>query len=522
MISPHRPLVALALLLAACQGAAPDSAPSGSPEPTRQPNILFVFSDDHAPAALGAYGSRINATPGLDRLAAGGMTFDAALVTNSICAPSRAVILSGKHSPMNGVRDNGAVFDGAQVTFPKLLRDAGYTTAMIGKWHLKSDPTGFDHWEVLPGQGHYYNPDFKNPEGTRRIPGHVTDITTDLAIEWLEETRDPGRPFLLMCQHKAPHRSWMPAPEDLELFQGESIPEPATLFDDYATRSDAAREQEMEIDRHMYFYYDLKVPPTDPEAELQGPDRWTAGAMQRLDEEQRQRFLAAYAEENAAFRAAGLEGRELVSWKYQRYIKNYLRCVAGVDRSVDRLLDWLDRNGLADDTIVIYASDQGFYLGEHGWYDKRFMYEPSLRMPLLVRWPGVTRPGSRDGHLVQNLDLAPTFLEAAGVPIPDEMQGHSMAPLLAGETPDDWREVAYYEYFERGIHNVAVHRGVRTERHKLIHFHELDQWELFDLETDPEELMNRHGDPALASIQRQLEEELTRLQALYGDQGEAR
>ena len=531
-----RPSAALPFLLAAplalpagCRTEAP--APAGeraaapapeAPAPAARPNLLFVFSDDHAPSAIGAYGSRLGETPGIDRLAREGMTFDAALVTNSICAPSRAVILTGKHSLANGVRDNGAVFDGAQTTFPKLLRAAGYATAMIGKWHLKSDPTGFDHWEVLPGQGHYYNPDFKSAAGTRRIPGHVTDITTDLAIEWLETGRDAEKPFLLMCQHKAPHRSWMPAPEDLDLFAGETLPEPATLFDDYATRGDAARQQEMEIDRHMYFYYDLKVPPTDPDAELEGPDRWTAEAMKRLDPEQRERFLAAFADENEAFRAANLEGRELVRWKYQRYLKNYLRCVAGVDRSVARLLDWLDENDLSDETVVIYASDQGFYLGEHGWYDKRFMYEPSLRMPLLVRWPGGAAPGSRDAHLVQNLDLAPTFLELAGVPVPAEMQGASLVPLLSGEEPADWRQVAYYEYFERGIHNVAVHRGVRTTRHKLIHFHELDQWELYDLHTDPEELQNRHGDPELSAVQAELEAELERLRGLYGDAEAAR
>jgi arylsulfatase A-like enzyme len=511
------PLLPAALLLGLSTGACRSGEATSPAAPPRRPNLVFVFSDDHSPAAIGAYGSRINETPGIDRLAREGMTFDTALVTNSICAPSRAVILTGKHSPANGVRDNGAVFDGAQTTFPKLLQEAGYATAMIGKWHLKSDPTGFDHWEVLPGQGHYYNPDFRSAAGTRRIPGHVTDITTELAIEWLETGRDASKPFLLMCQHKAPHRSWMPAPEDLALFDGVEIPEPATLFDDYATRGDAARQQEMEIDRHMYFYYDLKVPPLDPDAKLEGPDRWTAEAMKRLSTEQRERFLAAFAEENEAFHAAGLEGRELVRWKYQRYIKNYLRCIAGVDRSVGQLLDWLEENDLAEDTIVIYASDQGFYLGEHGWYDKRFMYEPSLRMPLLVRWPGVTAPGSRDDHLVQNLDLGPTLLEAAGVAVPSEMQGESFLPLLRGLEAPDWREVAYYEYFERGIHNVAVHRGVRTARHKLIHFHELDQWELYDLETDPEELQNRHGDPALAEVQARLEAELERLRALYGD-----
>ena len=319
-----------------------------------------------------------------------------------------------------------------------------------------------------------------------------------------------------MCQHKAPHRSWMPGPEQLA-YDGTTIPEPPTLFDDYATRTTAAHEQEMEIDRHMYSYYDLAVPPLDPEAELEGPDRWAAAALDRMDDAQRARWDAAFAAENAAFREADPRGRALVAWKYQRYIKNYLRCVAAVDDGVGRLLDWLDAHGLAENTIVVYSSDQGFFLGEHGWYDKRFAYEPALRMPLLVRWPGVVRPGARDRHLTQNVDFAPTLLEAAGVGVPADVQGRSLLPLLRGEDPPDWRRTAYYEYFERGIHNVQPHRAVRSARHKLIWFHELDEWELYDLEADPDEVENRYGDPRLAAVQAELTAELRRLHARYGD-----
>ncbi len=484
-------------------------------KPSR-PNILFIFSDDHSSAAISAYGSRINTTPNIDRLAAEGVTFDSMFCTNSICAPSRAVVLSGKHSPANGVMDNGNVFDGTQVTFPKLLQAAGYSTALIGKWHLKKDPTGFDHWEVLPGQGDYYNPDFLSPEGKKRHEGYVTDITTDLALDWLESGRDQSRPFLLMCQHKAPHRSWMPGLDHINDFDDVTIPEPETLFDDYSTRSDAARMQEMEIDRHMYLYYDLKVTPEDREAELKGPDRWTMGAHGRMTEAQLNAFEAAYAEENAAFHAAKLEGRELVSWKYQRYIKNYLACIAGVDDSVGRLLDYLEENGLAENTLVVYSSDQGFYLGEHGWYDKRWMYEPSLRMPFLARWPGKLPAGKRDAHLAQNIDFAPTFLDAAGVDVPEEIQGHSLLPLLSKSPPTDWRDEIYYEYFERGIHAVQPHRGVRTARYKLMHIHGLDQWELYDLQEDPQELNNLYGVEGTTEITADLKSRLERLRLIYG------
>jgi arylsulfatase A-like enzyme len=501
-------LVGLLGALAACRAA--------EPEPTRprRPNILFVYSDDHATAAVGAYGSSVARTPSIDRLAAEGLVFDAAFCTNAICAPARAVVLTGRHSHRNGVVDNSAVFDGGQVTFPKLLQRAGYQTALIGKWHLKSDPTGFDHWEILPGQGHYYGPEFRSASGRRSFDGHVTAVTTDLALQWLDEQRDPERPFLLMCQFKAPHRPWMPAPGQLHLYEGQRLPEPATLFDDHAGRSAAARQAEMTIARHLFPSYDLKLDP--PEDAAQGPDRWAAGLLERMSPAQRVDWESAYGPRNEAFRAAPLAGEQLVRWKFQRYLADYLRCVAGLDEGLGRLLEGLAEAGLEDDTIVIYTSDQGFFLGEHGWYDKRFMYEPALRVPLVVRWPGVTTAGVHDRHLVQNLDLAPTLLALAGVEPPADMQGLSLAPLLEGRAPDAWRSSIYYSYSGEATHAVAAHEGVRTERYKLIHFPDLGEWELYDLLSDPDEMHNLVPDPTRADVLLELQAELARLRRAYG------
>ncbi len=486
------------------------------------PNILLIYTDDHSAAAVSCYGSRINSTPNIDRIAREGLRFDNAFCTNAICAPCRAVVLTGVHSHVNGLMDNGDVFDGSQPTFPQLLQGAGYQTALIGKWHLKTDPTGFDHWAVLPGQGDYYNPDFITPEGKTRDEGYVTDLVTDRSISWLEDEWDRDQPFLLMAQHKAPHRSWMPGPDHLDLYADVEMPEPETLFDDYDTRGSSAHEQEMEIDRHMYLHYDLKIEPTDEElAELQGPDRWINGMRERLTPAQLAAWDAAFRPRNAAFRAAGLEGRDLVRWKYQRYIKNYLRCIASVDDNIGRLLDWLDEEGLAENTIVIYTSDQGFFLGEHGWYDKRFMYEPSLKVPMVVRWPGRVEPGSTEKALVQNLDLAQTFLDVAGVEAPDRMQGRSLLPHLDGEEAAGWRDSIYYEYFEKGIHNVQPHQGVRTDRWKLMYFPGSDEWELYDLETDPNEVRNLASDPMHAGQLDRMKSELDRLRAFYGVPGES-
>ncbi|MFT5292486.1 MAG: arylsulfatase A-like enzyme [Planctomycetota bacterium] len=532
------------LLLAACHSKPLESS---QPEPAKgPPNIVFIYSDDHATAAIGTYANSVVSsyarTPNIDALAAGGMRFDRAYCTNGICAPARAVVLTGKHSHINGVPDNGARFDGSQVTFPKLLRASGYQTALVGKWHLKTTPTGFDYWDILPGQGQYYAPDFLRPgpnyvegaedvEGSvekRRVEGYVTEVTTGLAIDWLEQERDPDKPFLLMVQHKAPHRPWMPGVDEHGLYAGETLPEPTTLFDDYAGRADGAQTQEMTIAEHMWLWYDLKVPPTewgqgDGEVELTGPDRWTKGRGERMSDDQRAAWEAAYGSENAAFAAAieagELEGDELVRWKYQRYLKDYLSCIAAVDKSVGELTDWLAANDLDENTIVVYSSDQGFYLGEHGWYDKRWMYEPSFQLPLIVSWPGKVKAGSVDRHLVQNLDFAPTFLEAAGLASPEEMQGTSLMPLLAGDdlAPGEWRDSIYYRYFEIGVHSVPQHYGVRTDRHKLIYYHGLNQWELFDIELDADEMNNLYADPAYAEVRVTLEAELQRLRTHYAD-----
>ena len=480
------------------------SAPAGS-----RPNILFVFADDHAWQAVSAYGSRLNHTPNIDRIAREGMLFRNALVTNSICAPSRAVILTGKYSHLNGVIDNRVTFDGSQQTFPKLLGQAGYQTALVGKWHLKSDPTGFDYWEVMPGQGSYYNPDMLSAGGERRYTGYATEIITDLSLDWLSKRRDQSRPFLLMCQHKAPHRNWMPAPDKLSLYNTQTIPEPANLFDDYANRASPARNQAMEIARHMTLGSDLKVPVKEDPAEYK---RWAA-MLNRLTEEQRRIWDAAYGPENDEFLRAGLQGRDLVRWKYQRYLKDYLRSIASVDDSVGRLLRYLDASGLARNTLVVYSSDQGFYLGEHGWFDKRWMYEESLRTPLLVRWPGVVKAGSVNDDLVSNIDLPETFLEAAGAPVPAGMQGRSLRPLLGGATPPDWRASFYYHYYEGGGHGVPRHYGVRTRTHKLIHYYETGEWELFDLAKDPAEMRSVYGDANYRQVQDSLHAELKRLRA---------
>ncbi|NBO90956.1 MAG: DUF4976 domain-containing protein [Planctomycetia bacterium] len=465
-----------------------------------RPNIVFVFTDDHASHAISAYGSKINQTPNIDRLAREGMLFRNCFCTNSICAPSRAVILTGKHSHINGLIDNNVAFNGSQPHIGKLLGAAGYQTALIGKWHLKSDPTGFDRWAVLSGaggQGTYYNPEFKTDQGPLKVTGYCTDITTDLALDWMKK-RDAKKPFFLMYQHKAPHRSWEPGPAQLGLYRDVEIPEPPTLFDDHSGLAGPAKKQEMTIEKHLS-PFDLKLT-----------------FAKNLTKEQLAVFEGAYRAENEAFKKANLTGKDLVRWKYQRYIKDYLRCVAGVDDNLGRVLKYLDDEGLSKNTIVIYSSDQGFYLGDRGWYDKRWMYEESLRMPLIVRWPGVVKPGSENKDLVQNLDFAATFLDAAGQKVPGDMQGHSLKPLLEGKRPEGWRKSIYYQYFEfPGPHSVAKHYGVRTDRHKLIHYHASNEWELFDLQTDPGERRSVYADPGYQETVKTLKAELDRLRKLY-------
>jgi arylsulfatase A-like enzyme len=463
-----------------------------------RPNIVFIFSDDHAYQAVSAYGYKLNHTPNIDRIAREGMRFDRCLVTNSLCGPSRACILTGKYSHLNGFYNNtNSRFDGSQVTFPKLLRQAGYQTALIGKWHLVSDPTGFDTWDILPGQGQYYNPPMiRNGERIKR-EGYVTDIITDLSLDWLKK-RDPSKPFLLMCQHKAPHREWAPALDKLSQYDGVKFPEPNTLFDDYAGRGKAEHAQDMMIRSTM----------TDSDLKLVPPPALTPA--------QRKIWEAYYAPRNEAFRKADPQGKDLVRWKYQRYLHDYLACIASVDDSVGRLLDYLKESGLEKNTIVVYCSDQGFFLGEHGWFDKRWIFEESLRTPLVVRWPGKVKPGSVSRDIVSNLDMAETFLEAAGVPVPAEMQGRSLVPILQGRSPKDWRKAFYYHYYEHpAVHNVARQYGVVTDRYKLVHFYEpeFDTWELFDRKTDPHELRSVYGQPEYAKVQQELDQELARLRA---------
>ena len=471
---------------------------TGCTQDTSPPNIVFIFTDDHTARAISAYGSVINETPNLDRIANEGMRFTQCLVTNSICAPSRAVILTGKHSHINGQLTNGNRFDGAQQTFPKLLQSAGYQTSLVGKWHLRSSPTGFDHWQVLIGQGPYYNPRFLIPEDTIQIEGYTTDIITDLALNWLDTQRDPLKPFMLMYQHKAPHREWHPGPNHYELYADEQILEPPNLFDDYSNRASPAAEQGMTIAKHMNVD-DLKLTPP-----------------RSMNEQQRAVWKTVYDPRNDQFQKANLNGDDLTRWKYQRYAKEYLRTVAGVDDNVGRILDYLEEQNLSENTVVIYSSDQGWYLGEHGWYDKRWMYEESLITPLLVRWPGNIEAGSVNHAMVSNLDFAATFLDLAGVEIPSDIQGRSLKPLFLGETPKDWRTSHYYHYYEYpSVHCVERHYGVRTQHYKLIHFYNRSEWELFDLHADPMEMTNVYQDTAYTEIVANLKKEIKHLRQLY-------
>lgn len=498
-----------------------------SGQPLKRPNILFIMSDDHANNAVSCYGSPLIQTPNIDRIAREGIRFDESFVTNSICAPSRAVMLTGKYSHLNGLRDNRDAFDGSQVTFPKLLQQAGYFTAMIGKWHLKTHPTGFDYWNVLIDQGQYYNPWLIENGDTSVVEGYVTDIITDLAIQTLEK-KDPNQPFCMLVHHKAPHRNWQPNAKHLALFENEDLPLPASFYDDYAGRSDAARQQDMRID-NMFLSYDLKLLPGDFPNETgtggQGApwpsaENWLLNDLKRMTPEQRAAWDAHYDKVREDFRRNPPQGAALSEWKYQRYLKDYLRCIASVDENIGRLLNYLDANGLTDNTLVVYTSDQGFYLGEHGWYDKRFMYEPSLRMPLVMRLPGVIPPGTTSRQMALNLDFAPTFLDLAGLNTPPAMQGQSLRPLMEAKHAKNWRKEMYYHYYEypHGAHLVKKHYGIRNERYKLIHFYDdIDAWEFYDLYTDPDEMNNRIDDPASQARIRKMKTALEKLRAQYQD-----
>ncbi len=488
--------------------------PKKAEEP--RPNILLIFTDDHAKNAMSLYHDELIVTPNLDRIGLEGITFNRAYVTNSICAPSRAVILTGKYSHLNGLRDNRDVFDGTQWTFPKVLLENDYETALIGKWHLKSLPTGFTHYDILIGQGDYYNPRMIRNGDTLDHVGYTTDLITDFSLEYLQN-RDDSKPFCLMYQHKAPHRNWMPNTKDLDLFS-DDLPLPATFYDDYSNRSAAASEQDMRIS-DMYLSTDMKLLPGSYRTETgtggnkNFQSRDFTRLHNKLTDEQRKAWDAHYDPINQFFKEANLKGDELLEWKYQRYMKDYLRCVHAVDENVGRLLAYLETEGLLDNTLVVYSSDQGFYLGEHGWYDKRFMYEESFSTPMVMRYPTLIKPGTVSNDLVMNIDLPSTFLDVAGVSIPANLQGKSLKPLFASNDLE-WRDAIYYHYYEypHGWHNVKKHEGVRTDRYKLIHFYDdIDAWELFDLEKDPNELKSVYEDPEYGSIKKNLEQKLEQL-----------
>jgi len=467
----------------------------------QRPNIVFIMSDDHAAHAISAYGSRINQTPNLDRLAREGVRMENCFAANSICSPSRATILTGKYSHLNGVPTFNT-FDGAQPTVAKYLQAAGYQTAMIGKWHLGSEPTGFDHWMILPGQGTYHDPVFLDENGQRTIKGYATDIITDLTIDFIKN-RPKDKPFFVMSHHKAPHRPWEPNDKYRTLFASKHIPEPSTFNDSYEGRTDAIRECTQTVAEDLT-RRDLKLAPP---ADLQGAARnqWLSVTPTEVTIE-------------IDGRKQSLTGEALTKWKYQRYLQDYLACVQSVDENVGRLLDYLDQTGLSTNTVVIYTSDQGFFLGDHGLYDKRFMYEESIRMPFLVRWPGVIKTGFAQKKMAVNTDFAPTFLDIAGLDVPAEMQGRSLVPLWKGQIPADWRTSFYYRYYhDPGDHNTRAHYGVRTETHKLLCFWKKDQWEMYDLQKDPEELHNLYSDPGQQEQVASLKKELFRLKKAVKD-----
>jgi arylsulfatase A-like enzyme len=480
-----------------------------NPGENPRPNIVYIMSDDHAAHAISAYGGiyeELAPTPNIDRLAAEGALFTNTFCTNSICGPSRATILTGKYSHMNGFYKNegGVPFDGSQETFPKLLQAAGYTTAMVGKWHLQSEPTGFDYYKfhtLSGGQGSYWDPTY-NENGTKvEESGYATNLAGDFALDWLETGRDKSKPFCLLYQFKAPHRAWNPDSIYLDLFDGMELPYPETFNDDYSGRELTAGNTMMTIEHHLN-RRDLKMTP--PEG-LTGRElrEWYGRGNQG-------EYLSP---------SDTLTGMDLKKWKYQKYIKDYLACVRSVDDNVGRLLDYLDENGLAENTIVIYTADQGFYLGDHGWYDKRFMYEESLRMPFVMRYPGNTKAGRKIEELTLNVDFGPTLLDMAGLDVPESMQGESFAPLLQGEGAEEWRDAIYYHYYEYPKwHHVQPHYGIRTDRYKLIHFYyDVDVWELYDLQEDPNEMQNLYMDPKKADLVANLKEQLKNLQIQNGD-----
>ncbi len=488
---------------------------------TNRPNILFIMTDDHTKQAMSLYDSKLINTPNLDRIGLEGIRFNRSYVTNSICGPSRAVLLTGKYSHKNGFKSNTDVFDSKQQTFPALLQQGGYYTAVVGKWHLKNHPAGFDYWNILTTEGFYYNPDFIRQGDTIRYEGYATDIINQLAIEAIEN-RDNTKPFCLLYHHMAPHRNWMPALEDLALFEDQEFPVPVSFNDTYENRTSSVPAQDMRV-ANMFLSYDMKLPNeayqretgTGGMAAFDAPTYWER-LYKRMSNKQRAIWNQHYDQISKRYKSLPKNQQALEEWKYQRYMRDYLKCVVSVDRNVGKILDYLDEKGLAENTLVVYTSDQGFYLGEHGWYDKRFMYEESFSMPLVMRYPKGIKPGIGADQFVLNLDFAATFLDFAGLSIPSDIQGQSLRPICEGNIPNDWRKSVYYHYYQsHGWHQVAKHYGVRTDRYKLICYYEKNEWELYDLQQDPHELTNVYANENYSETRSYLKKELKRLQAYY-------
>ncbi len=493
------------------------SCASEKKEAPKQYNIVYIMTDDHTAQMMSCYDNRFVETPNLDRIAKDGVKFTNSFVANSLSGPSRACMLTGKHSHTNGFTDNThCKFDGSQQTMPKLLQKAGYETALIGKWHLESTPTGFSYWEIIPGQGDYYNPDFIKMNNERvQEKGYLTNIITDKSIDWMENKRDKNKPFCILIHHKACHRNWLPETKYLSLYEDKTFALPDNFYDDYEGRK-AAQTQEMEIGKHMDIIYDTKMYNKNVNSRLKKQFEKFVG---RMNEEERKAYDAVYDPIIADFYKKNPQGKDLVEFKYQRYMRDYAKVLKSLDDNVGRVLDYLEEKGLMDNTLVVYTSDQGFYMGEHGWFDKRFMYEESMHTPLVMHLPKDFKARGEISEMVQNIDYAPTFVDLAGAEIPADIQGVSLLPLLKGEKPATWRKSLYYHFHEYPAeHSVKRHYGVRTERYKLIHFYnDIDEWELYDLQEDPKEMHNLFGQKGYEKITEELKAELVKLQKQYND-----
>lgn len=493
-----------------------------------KPNIIYIMSDDHDANAISAYGSKLIKTPNIDRIANEGVLFRRAFVGNSICGPARATLLTGMHSHKNGMKDNRTRFDGSQLTMPKLFQQNGYQTAIVGKWHLHSYPTGFDYWKILPGQGLYYQPRLIDMKGdTATYPGYATEVITDEAINWLQNKRVPNKPFLLLLHHKAPHRYFFPSPKNIAAFQNKTFPEPATLYADTIGKGTAWKLQTMSILHDMKLSSDLKVEPTYlMDIPWLKPDSaeiaYYNSIINRIPVIDRQKIKDIYAVRGKIIKEQRPEGNALLKLKYQWYMQDYLATAASVDEGIGKLLDYLDNNGLSQNTLLVYTSDQGFFLGQNGWFDKRWMYDVSMRTPLIARWPGHIQAGTKNNNMVQNIDYAPTFLDVAGISIPSSMQGLSLKPILENTKNSIQRKSLYYHFYEYNAdHTVLQHLGVRTDRYKLIYFYTVNEWQLFDLKKDPAEQKNLIADKNYTTLLSAMKKELLKLRNQYDDHEKA-